>query len=111
MHLCQGCHPYILIYAKFHVPISVEDNSQILCSNTLIDSIATSCFIDVSYREQVPILVEVFDGRPIDFGKIPREMNQLVTRVNSHQAEITRNCFDSLTTLLSTNYLGLKFIT
>ena len=82
----------------FQIPVSLQVGSQVIHTYALLDSGATTCFMDELFAhthsiprvaQAKPIPVEVIDGRPLVSGAITEGTTPLQLMVGSHSEVIT----------------------
>ena len=98
----------------FIIPIWLGPNK--LTTKALIDSGASTCFIDKSFAKQNKITlvrkskavpVEAIDGRPLSFGDIIEETTLLAISIENHTSHISYNIIHSPSTPI---ILGLSWL-
>ena len=102
--LCQGPNQPTSSTTSFTLPITLQCGSTTLKTKALLDSGATSCFIDIvfarthnipSNKINLPILVEVIDGRTLSSCAITYTTIPLRLQIRDHQEEIIFNLITS----------------
>ena len=102
--LCQGPNQPTSSTTSFTLPITLQCGSTTLKTKALLDSGATSCFIDIvfarthnipSNKINLPIPVEVIDGRTLSSGAITDTTIPLRLQIGDHQEEIIFNLITS----------------
>src|SRR4051794_1940565 len=85
---------------SFDIPITISVENKKIMSTALIDSGASACFADVDFAmkhhlpiqpKDIPIPVEVIDGRIISSGGVTKETVPLKVSLGDHQETITFN--------------------
>jgi len=85
---------------SFDIPITILVENKKIMSTALIDSGASACFADVDFAmkhhlpiqpKDIPIPVEVIDGRIISSGGVTKETLPLKVSLGDHQETITFN--------------------
>lgn len=96
--ICHGSFPATSSSGSFTLPITLRFGSTILHATALLDSGASSCFLDITFArssripvvaKKKPIPVEVIDGRPLSSGAITEATSPLILTVGSHLEEIS----------------------
>ena len=87
------------------LPVTLQFGVTTLKTKALLDSGATSCFIDIMFARthnipsnkiSLPIPVEVIDGRTLSSGAITDSTIPLRLHIGEHQEEIIFNLIHSL---------------
>ena len=100
----------------FLVPVLLEVKAKVICIDALLDSGATTCFMDIFFArthsiprvkktKQIP--VEAIDGRLLSSGVITEETTSLELTVGSHREVIT---FDLISSPRHPVILGLSWL-
>ena len=87
-----------------HPSTLLVGNTTVEIPNTLIDSGASSCFIDLDFvknskiqvlKKETPVMVEVVDGKALGTGKITEETTPLLFSILGHEEYISFNVIKS----------------
>ena len=98
------------------VPVTLQVGARVIHTNALLDSGATTCFMDMVFarthsipkiKKEKAIPVEVIDGRPLSSGAITEGTISLELIVGSHREEIA---FDLISSPRHPIILGLSWL-
>ena len=101
---CHGSSKLDSSSMSFTLPVGLQFGSTTLQTMALLDSGATSYFMDITFcrtpcilvfRNTIPIPVEVIDGRSLSSGAIKEATIPLILRVGCHQEEAIFNLIAS----------------
>ena len=113
---CHGSTSATSSSGSFTLPVTLSFDSTMLHSMVLLDSGASSCFIDIIFtrtsrilvvHKKTPISVDVIDVRPLSSGAITEATLPLILNVGSHLEEIS---FHLITSPRHPVILGLSWL-
>ena len=113
---CHGFSPSTSSSGGFTLPVTLSFGFTTLHTLALLDSGASSYFVDITFartsripvvHKKKPIPVEVIDCRPLSSGAITEATSPLILNIGSHLEEIS---FYLITSLRHPVILGLSWL-